>query len=884
MSPVVRSLRVAIPATSPTIGLQRPSIEPSLDDQSFLQRLQRLAPFLCCAVVGVITMPFLPGALLIGWWLASTVIAAVATTLVCIPTVRTHSIVGPLLPASLYIISVAFGRHAVGGSSSGLTVLLLLPVVWVGLVGARRDLAVTLFAAGLAMVVPWAIGDSLYSSADLCRAVLVIAVGMATGSAIQALVTRLRRQSVHLAETIDASLDAIVVCDGYLRILDWNPSAQRLFGITPTTVTTMLDDLLFAGQRPDALVDVLTGVRVPKEPLRTRFDAQITLPDGAQLDVRFGVSVRGVNGATRVHFFAHDLSEEVRGQATTERSERRFRALFESSPIGMALTSPTGELHEANEAFRELTGLHDGTLNEQNVFRLLNDAESSVPEFVAPRRRSTDAMSETVNAYVFESSFRGDSGQTRWGQTHVVSLSSLEARGDEHSELAIQVVDLTERRRSETKLQYLADHDALTGALNRRAFERYLAEHVAQCERYGVTGALVLFDLDGFKHVNDTFGHHAGDEILHSVVTAVTARLRSTDVFARLGGDEFAVLLPTADKASGSVVADAIVSLVGGVRLSTSQSCPVTASVGAVSLGDVLGEHPLPSTDLHDLIAFADYSMYEAKHAGRSAVCWYDPSAHEQPQSRANRVGQLTRAIDESRFELHAMPILDLATGIVEEHELLVRLRTEDGVLRYPNEFLPLAEHSDLVCRIDRWVISEAVSLLGSAVDRDVRCAVNISGRSIVDIELVDELAGLLAAAEVEPWRLTLELTETAAIADLGSAQEFATRLSNVGCGLALDDFGVGFASLSYLKHLPIDVLKIDGDFVRHCLSSNTDRAIIRALVHLARSVGARTIAEFTSDRETLELLRLMGVDGAQGFYVGKPAPIVGGLSSRGHP
>jgi diguanylate cyclase (GGDEF)-like protein len=487
---------------------------------------------------------------------------------------------------------------------------------------------------------------------------------------------------------------------------------------------------------------------------------------------------------------------------------------------------------------RELAALFDGTLST-----------------VRHEARLLDADRDVIWSALTVSLVRDDAGEA----VHAV----------------LQVQDVSEQKRYEGQLQHLADHDALTGLFNRRRFEEELEREVASARRYGTRGAVMVLDLDHFKYVNDSLGHAAGDELIVSVANALRARLRATDLLCRMGGDEFAVILPRADEHEARQTAE---SVLGAVRVESDRAhrgrtWQVTASIGIALFGGSDDEF-----DAEQLLAAADIAMYDAKAAGRDRVAVYDPSGsrHERMQTRRARAQRIAAAIDEDRFVLHAQPIRSLSDPEEERYELLLRMIGDEGELIPPGTFLYVAERSDLAPKIDRWVIARAVEVLAAQGPRDrpATFEINLSAKSIDDDEMPDFIASAVGASGIDPRSLIFELTETAAIVNLAKARTFAERIEALGCRFALDDFGAGFASFYYLKHLSFDYVKIDGEFIEDLPSNHTNQLVVRAVVDIARGLGKQTIAEFVCDDVTVELLREYGVDYAQGFHIGRPLPL----------
>ena len=432
--------------------------------------------------------------------------------------------------------------------------------------------------------------------------------------------------------------------------------------------------------------------------------------------------------------------------------------------------------------------------------------------------------------------------------------------------------DITERKRAEQQLQYLADHDVLTGLYNRRRFGEELSQQIAICERLHVTSALLVLDIDNFKFINDALGHQAGDELIRSLASQLKGRVRRTDVVARLGGDEFALLLTGTGTDAAIELAEELLAMVRSNRvLARDKPVQVTTSIGIAMLD-------AQNLTTEQLLMEADVAMYEAKGSGRDRVILFKRDA---PAPNAQRAGfvwtdKIKHALREDMFAVYAQPIASLNGPTPDRYELLVRMLEGDGSVVPPGAFLPVAERFGLVSEIDIWMIRKAIGLIEKEQieGRKIVLEVNLSGHSICDPELPDLIEAELTRAPIDPAQLVFEITETAAIANMEEARALATRIRRWGCRFALDDFGAGFGSFYYLKYLPVDYLKIDGEFIRNLDSSEIDQRMVSAMVEIARALGLRTIAEFVENGEILEQLRSFGVDFAQGYHIGKPAPV----------
>ncbi|WP_167288730.1 putative bifunctional diguanylate cyclase/phosphodiesterase [Nocardioides seonyuensis] len=555
------------------------------------------------------------------------------------------------------------------------------------------------------------------------------------------------------------------------------------------------------------------------------------------------------------------LERESRtARSATERSAR----LFIDAPYGVAVLDQDGRIVLANRALGAMVGLRGRDM----VGRFLTEFSAASDECV--EQNVSRVLETDQTAVATDCVLRNSSGQ----DVHV-SLSSRMLRHADVTEpdiLLVNIVDVSESRRYQDRLAHLVDHDVLTGLGNRRLFDDELQRHLERCRRYGPSGSVVLLDLDNFKQVNDTLGHNAGDQLLVVIAGVLRRAVRSTDVVARLGGDEFGIIVTDGDEGAAERVAQDIVDQVSEHAATLDGvSRRVTASVGAVTF-------KAASEQAVDILALADMTMYDAKEAGRNQIAMLREGEMRPPRLSARLQWQdrIEEALENDRFELHLQPILDVTNGHIDSAEALLRLRGDDGELVPPGRFVYIAERSGLMPRVDAWVIERSIAMLADlrTIRPDFCLEVNISGHSIGDAQVEQTIRDSLVRHDVDPRALILEITETAAVADVALAREFAQRLARVGCRFALDDFGAGFGSFYYLKHLLFDYVKIDGEFVANSHVSRVDRTILRSIVGIARDLGKETVAEFVSSPEVLEVVRAEGVDYAQGYLIGKPIPV----------
>jgi diguanylate cyclase len=410
--------------------------------------------------------------------------------------------------------------------------------------------------------------------------------------------------------------------------------------------------------------------------------------------------------------------------------------------------------------------------------------------------------------------------------------------------------------------------DPLTGLPNREL----LADRVGQAIRTGGRelhpAALLLLDLDRFKEVNDTLGHHYGDQLLVQVGQRLRTALREVDTVARLGGDEFAVLLPRIATAEGAVtVADKLQAALREPFLLEGLSLDVEASIG-VALYPEHGDGP------EELLQHADIAMYVAKetHAG---FVLFDPRQDQHSPRRLALLGELRRAIDQRQLLLHYQPKVDAHTGQVLGVEALVRWQHPTHGLIPPGEFIPLAERTGLITPLTHYVLDAALRQCNAwrQAGHELAVAVNVSARRLLDLEFPDEVAGLLARWEVPARLLVVEITESTIMADPTHAIEILGRLNARGVEVAIDDFGTGYSSMAYLKSLPVHELKVDRSFVSKMTSNPSDAVIVRSTVDLGRNLGLRVVAEGVEDSLTLRELDALGCDVVQGYYISRPVP-----------
>lgn len=565
--------------------------------------------------------------------------------------------------------------------------------------------------------------------------------------------------------------------------------------------------------------------------------------------------------------FGRDVTELRRVELARMQAEERFRIAFEHAPIGLAIVALEGEQAgrwtQTNPALARMLGWEPGELDGAAIDDMTHpDDRRQTAGFISDLRHQ--------QPIVVEKRFVRRDGSIVWAYVSSTPVPSL--HGGSASYSVSQVLDISDRRRFEQQLHYLADHDPLTGLYNRRRFEVELEQAVTVARGSDADTALLVLDLDGFKVVNDRFGHSVGDDLVGHIGGLLRRSVRKGDFIARLGGDEFAIILHDCKADEAVKVAEKVLESIRtqGVVVTPKGTARVTTSIGIALYG------PGSTESADELAVGADSAMYEAKAEGRN--CYAVRSTEVQPRGaeRDSWFSRLRRALEEDRFVLYAQPIVPICSAGLPRYELLVRMVDDSGEIVPPGAFLLNAERFDLIGEIDRWVLQRAIGLLHqhAAAGNDISVSVNLSGKTMNDLELAGDLGEMLKATPIPPGRLVVEVTETAAIVNIERARELSRQLRRMGCLFALDDFGSGFSSFYYLKHLEFDYLKIDGEFIVNLVGTATDQLLVQAVVDIARGLGTQTVAEFVGDDATVQLLRKLGVDYGQGYHLGRPAPV----------
>ncbi|GIE82896.1 hypothetical protein Aph02nite_88460 [Actinoplanes philippinensis] len=574
-------------------------------------------------------------------------------------------------------------------------------------------------------------------------------------------------------------------------------------------------------------------------------------------------AVRTIRTGDYTHRVPHDGKDEIGRLARAfnsmaeqlERSAREILAKEYTDSIlagageGICGVDAAGRIAFANEAAGRITGLGVAGLLQREAGVLLPEAGESLVNGTREGRLQ-----------------RPDGTEVRVEYT----ISALEKEGHRIGAV-ILLRDVTRQRDLERDLRHQALHDGLTGLPNRKLLLDRLDHALTRSRASGERIALFYLDLDGFKRVNDSLGHNAGDLLLRTAAERLSAVLRPQDTVARLGGDEFAVLLEGADAATVEEMAGGCLAALGRPFVVHGREALVTVSIGVVPEAGRFA-------DADEVVRNADVAMYAAKDQGKNRFLIFETRMHEQLLSRLDQESRLREAVHRGELRLHLQPVVALPDGQVSGAEALVRWQDPERGLQQPGSFIPLAEETGMIIEIDRWILLEACRTIRRWQEESPESApawvsVNLSAIHLDLPDLTDHVAYALATTGLSPHCLVLELTETVMMRDLAVTSARLEELRELGVKIAIDDFGTGYSSLGYLRDIPVDVLKIDRSFITGLVGNGRQQELVSAIVQLGHTLGLRVVAEGVEEAEQLTLLTVMGCKYAQGYHLGRPEP-----------
>ncbi|HQS98672.1 MAG: GGDEF domain-containing protein [Hydrogenophilales bacterium 16-64-46] len=577
-----------------------------------------------------------------------------------------------------------------------------------------------------------------------------------------------------------------------------------------------------------------------------------------------GVGVRDARGQqVWIEGYIQDISERMAVDDMMREAVRRYESLFENATEGIFQTTPDGHYLSANPALAHIYG----HTTPDELITHLHDIEHQL--YVQPERRTEFVRLMQAQGTVrnFESRVYRRDGSIIW--------ISENARAVKDSQGAVQfyegtVVDITERREHEAALEYQAHHDSLTGLPNRTLLRDRIDQAIAHAWRHGYQVAVVFVDLDHFKLINDSLGHHVGDRLLLEVAARLKACVRGNDTVARQGGDEFVLVLTEQhDEDEMLNVVSRLLDAVSQPWSNNGQEYGLSCSIG-------ISCYPRDGEDPDALLRSADAAMYQAKASGRNTYHCYTPELNQAISERLELETSLRHALDREEFRVYYQPRIDVASGRVVGAEALIRWDCPGKGIVPPDSFISIAEETGLIIPIGQWILHEACrqnSAWRRAGLPPIAVSVNLSPIQFRHTGLVDAVAEALAEAGLDPKSLELEVTESFVMHDAERINVAMQSLKSLGVDIAVDDFGTGYSSLSYLKRFPVDRLKIDKSFVRDIDSDPDDAAIVRAIITLGHALNLRVVAEGVETAAHLDYLKLHGCDEVQGYYFSRPVP-----------
>ena len=566
-----------------------------------------------------------------------------------------------------------------------------------------------------------------------------------------------------------------------------------------------------------------------------------------------------------------DITERKRAETRIFEEKERAQVTLQSIGDGVVTTDADGRVDYINPVAQDLTGYDVRSASNRpitEIMTIINEhtratVENPVTRCLREERVITlEDHSVLINKNSEEIPIQDSAAPIRDRIGNVIG--------------SVMVFhDVSKETRLFRQLSYQASHDSLTDLINRREFEnRLVAAMQALQSEPEQSHALLYLDLDQFKVVNDTFGHIAGDALLKRIAELIHGKIRSTDALARLSGDEFGILLERCNESRAIEVAEAIRVAIEEFRFEWKESfAAVRCSIGIVMVTS-------ESADVATLMSSADVSCYSAKDKGRNQVHLYQDTDASLRHEEMKWVSRISSAVDDNRLELFFQPIIGIGSA-QEDHrghyELLLRMRDEDGALVSPEQFIPAAERYNLMSTLDRWVIREALAKLADrSGDAEARytLAINLSGTSLSEDRFLGDVIKELQKQKLPNGAICFEITETAAISNLSRVVHFMQSLKALGCKFSLDDFGSGLSSFTYLKNLPVDYLKIDGQFIRNVADDSVDESMVKAISEVGQAMGIETIAERVETKQVLEKLGSLGVEFAQGYYIARPTSV----------
>jgi diguanylate cyclase (GGDEF)-like protein/PAS domain S-box-containing protein len=696
-------------------------------------------------------------------------------------------------------------------------------------------------------------GASLHAELAKLKPQSTDEIGLMTQT-LSKLFQRLGEQESHMRAVVEAAATGIIVVNKNGLIDTFNPAAEKLFGYLAMEIR----------QRPVKwLLPALPATGDPLQADTDDFETSGCHRNGTRLQLSVHISNMVIGGNPFFTCMVTDISRRKRLEHRQHETESHYRELVESAQDMVWTMDAEGRFSYLNRACTSIYGFAPAEMLGHQLH-----------EYRSPDHPPID-MDAVTKLLLGEDTVQFESVHLdSESKPHFLSFnarSHKDATGNV-TRISGTARDITEQKAFQHQLSYHAEHDPLTGMFNRHYFQEELERTVARVARSGSDCALFYIDLDQFKYINDTLGHAAGDRLLVDIAALLTAHVREGDLLARFGGDEFTLLLYNINKQDVLSAAENFRSLCDDFRFAAEdKTFNISCSIGVVMIDDTVAS-------AEEVLSHADLACHMAKQHGRNRATLYDPADLDKADMAAdmNWAAQVREMLEHDRFQLVYQPIVSTADGSIKDYEVLVRMVCDDGKIILPGGFMPAAERFGLIHSVDRWIVKRAIAQLGKLhqAGNQARFSINLSGHAFEDDALLPLIRQWLDDSALDPVWVTFEITETAAIENLAAAEDFITALKDIGCQFALDDFGSGFSSFAYLKHLPVDKLKIDGSFVKGMAHSSVDQAMVESMNQVAHALGKVTVAECVENEETLLLLKDMGIDLVQGNFLGRPGDV----------
>jgi len=674
----------------------------------------------------------------------------------------------------------------------------------------------------------------------------------------------LRKSEARLRQLIATTLDAVVTIDRSLSVIEWNRQAEATFGVAAREVLGLPFRMALLPKSNartfHALVERYRCGK-PTRLLRRRIETTARRANGEAFPAEITIAPAGTGADVTFTAFLRDISDRKRAERELEQREKRFRTIVEKSWSGVVLLDGELRFSFTGSSTQHLIGYEEHELIGRSIFDFVHAREA------AEARTSLGGVLSTPNQEAHgELRFRHKDGRWIWLEGFSQNLLHEPSVGA----IVLNYRDVSQRKETEKQLEYRAHYDSLTGLPNRLLFRDRLVHSLAQARRNRVGVAVMYLDIDHFKLVNDGLGHSFGDLLLADVARRLEHCLRASDTISRIGGDEFSILLAEVTNTEAVAgVARKILDAVAKPFRVEGHELFITASIG-------ISCHPSDGDDAESLLKCADAAMYRAKELGRNQAQLFTASMNERYVRRLALEQHLHHAIERHQLELWYQPVYDRARRRIVSLEALLRWRDPNRGLVQPSEFIGLAEETGMIIPIGEWALRTACRQLRQWHDAGLtwlRVAVNISAVQLQQRDLVDIVRSAVDESSIPPDMLQLEITESAAMQNFELTTKTLYALRDMGVGVAVDDFGTGQSSLIYLKHFPIDTVKIDKEFLREVTSDETAAAIVSYVINLAHTLRLKVVAEGVETEEQYTFLRHYACDLMQGYLFSKPLP-----------